>query len=89
MDVSIWSIHNYMMRNPKARGRTKVPTLYETDQTGRHIAIQSNQQKGRALQDYFCPSSKVDTLLVNQTSKRGEHCRTTFVPAARQGSHTQ
>lgn len=39
------------------RGRTKIPTLYKTDLSGCHIAIQSNQQKGQALQDYFCPSS--------------------------------
>lgn len=47
-----------MTRNPTDRGRTKVPTLYRTDPSGHHITIQSNQQKGRVLQDYFCPSSE-------------------------------
>ncbi len=56
-DVTIWSIHNYMARTPMDRGRTKVPTLHEMDPTGCRIDIHSNQQKGRVLQNYFCPSS--------------------------------
>lgn len=33
-NISIWSIHNYMTRNPTDGGRTKVPTLYKTDPSG-------------------------------------------------------